>query len=112
MLRVHALLIICLVALAGCKSPEELAGTGALVLSPNVKAFIDKYDGHDAAIAVSYQGDFAYIWGCPVAGAGNCEQLGVDAETVVRSCEERVSKCGLYRYGDFVLWRGSVDVGG
>ena len=99
-------------ALSGCKSNDEWAGTGPLVLTPSTKAYLDKYADHDAAVAVSYEGDRVSMWYCPVKGLGNCPMISVDPATIIDRCEEQAAKCGLYRYGEFVMWKGPVSVRG
>jgi hypothetical protein len=94
--------------LTGCKTAQEFAGSGDLVLHPQVKEFVDKITKSEGMVAVAYNGNYAYGRGCPEMHG--CVSGGFDAASLIELCEKGAPRCAMYSEEGFVLWKGNVTV--
>lgn len=96
--------------LAGCKTTEQLAGSGSVIVSAKTKTFIDEHTDKEGAVALAYDGSYAYAQTCPCKGC--CYQVGISGQTIIDRCELKAQRCGIYSYSGIVYWKGDVGVKG
>lgn len=110
MLRLLASMTTILIILVGCKTVDEYAGTGPLVVTPKIKAFLDKHSWKmESAVAVAYNGRYAYSYSCPQSLG--CQGDAFNPDFVIQTCEEKAPRCALYSHSGFIKWQGPVTVG-
>jgi hypothetical protein len=103
-------IFVIITLLVGCKTTEQLAGSGSVIVSAQTKKSLDKHTANDGAVALAYNGRYWYSWTCPCKNC--CYQVGIDAQVVIDRCELKAPRCGIYSYNGFVLWKGDVRVKG
>ena len=97
--------------LGSCKTVKEFAGEGPLVMTPNIKEFVDRMTSNNQGIvAVAYNGRYAYAYGC--SSGPQCAPDAYDPVAVIKKCEEKAPRCGIYAEDGFVVWKGSINVSG
>ncbi len=110
-MRIYIIALITAISISGCKTDQDFAGSGPLILSPSVKKFLDgQLWKLEAVTAVAYNGNYAYAFACP-QGLG-CQSDSFNPEIVIGNCEKEAPRCALYSSGGFVLWKGPVSVSG
>lgn len=101
-------LIVCLALIGGCKSAEELAGSGPVNFSPFVAWQYDSYVNQvnpyeNVGFAVTADGEGAYWFNCPRAHYRCYVTSGDD---VVEQCERGYGqKCYLFADGQDIVWK-------